>query len=309
MVNTPEPHSVGRHRLGPQTVGQRVVVRYLLPDGRATDVLGVCTEWGPHTITVERDGGEPVNVAVADIVTGKPVPPRASVRMRVSARDAGLHVAAWWEDQETVDLGEWVMRNAPYDDRLARPAGSALAMGDPGLPLAEAAATVCSFYAERDRPAMAQVEAGSEVEAGLVELGWTAVGSAYFLLAPVSRALRTCNALLAGRGSRPRADLPEPRHTEIGNRFEVVLGDDLARGSAVLDVDWLGVHGVEVDPGHRRRGLATAVLAELLDWGASRGATTAWSYAEMGDNSALRLGEGLGFRSHHTTTWLAPPQR
>ena len=47
---------MGRHRLGPHVVGQRVVVRHLLPDGRATDVLGTCTAWGGDSLTVDREG-------------------------------------------------------------------------------------------------------------------------------------------------------------------------------------------------------------------------------------------------------------
>ena len=43
VPDTSEPHpgeTTGRHALGPHVVGQRVVVRHLLPDGRATDVTG-----------------------------------------------------------------------------------------------------------------------------------------------------------------------------------------------------------------------------------------------------------------------------
>ena len=51
------------------------------------------------------------------------------------------------------------------------------------------------------------------------------------------------------------------------------------------------LHTVEVRPDHRRQGLATRVIAELLDWGASRGATTAWLQVEThnaGGDRALR---------------------
>ena len=81
---SPGGSPVGRHRLGPHVVGQRVVVRYRLPDGRATDVLGTCTAWGDDVAVVETGRGT-VEIRVADIVTGKPVPPRASVRARVPA--------------------------------------------------------------------------------------------------------------------------------------------------------------------------------------------------------------------------------
>ncbi|HEU5456401.1 MAG TPA: hypothetical protein VFU85_12020, partial [Nocardioides sp.] len=78
------------HRLGPHVVGQRVVVRRLLrgetgPSGgpAMTDLLGVCTAWGEGRCVIRPESGEPVEIALADIVSGKPVPPRPSVRHRV----------------------------------------------------------------------------------------------------------------------------------------------------------------------------------------------------------------------------------
>ncbi len=310
---TTNPHlATGQHSLGPHVVGQRVVVRHLLPDGRATDVLGVCMEWGSRSITIERDGVGSVTIALADVVTGKPIPPRASARARVSARDAELHVASLWDGQESVPLGEWVLRSAaPYDGRLRRRANSVLAMGDPGVSFPVAAAAVRSFYADRHQPALAQVEVGSDSEAGLHDLGWASLGSgtAYFLLAPVALAVRSCNARLRALARRSDAAEEDPtaRDKEEGNRVEVTIGDGRARGRAALDGDWLGLYDVVVDPAHRRRGLATAVLAELLDWGASQGALTAWLHVEVENAAALSLYEGLGFRTHHTLDYLTPP--
>jgi ribosomal protein S18 acetylase RimI-like enzyme len=61
---------------------------------------------------------------------------------------------------------------------------------------------------------------------------------------------------------------------------------------------------VEVAPAHRRHGLATAIVAELLDWGASLGATTAWLHVEVDNAPGLALYEGLGFRGHHSCRYL-----
>jgi len=94
------------HRLGPHVVGMRVVVRRVLPGetgpsgGPAmTDVLGVCTSWGHGECVVVPESGEPVTIRLADIVSGKPVPPRASVRHRVSPLQAQLRALALWPDQ------------------------------------------------------------------------------------------------------------------------------------------------------------------------------------------------------------------
>ena len=42
-----------------------------------TDLLGVCIAWGDGVCVVApASGGVPVTIAIADIVSGKPVPPR-----------------------------------------------------------------------------------------------------------------------------------------------------------------------------------------------------------------------------------------
>ncbi len=99
-----------------------------------TDVLGVCVSWSADSCVVQPETGPAVTIALDDIVSGKPVPPRPSVRQRVSPHDAQLHVASLWDDLVTEPLGEWVLRVAPpYDGRLRRRGNSVLAMGDPGV--------------------------------------------------------------------------------------------------------------------------------------------------------------------------------
>ncbi len=301
------------HRLGPHVVGQRVVVRRLLrgetgPSGgpAMTDILGVCTSWGDGVCVVEPEDGPPVRIPLADIVSGKPVPPRPSVRHRVSSYDAELHVLSLWPEVETRPLGRWLLRAAPpYEGRLRRRANSVLAMGEPEMPLTEALDAVHAFYADRERPALAQVEAGSQEEAGLVAAGWAPLpdGEADFMIGSVAQVLRhapshpedgvVCLTPTSGSSSGTR---PVGAEVEIGER---------ARGRAALDGDWVGIHTVEVDPDHRRQGLATHVIVELLDWGASLGATTAWLHVETHNAAALGLYEGLGFRTHHTARYLA----
>lgn len=292
----------GRHSLGPHVVGQRIVVRHLLPDGRATDVLGTCTAWGDGTLTIDRDGppdrAGPVVIALADVVTGKPVPPRASVRARVPARSVEEHVAALWTEIETEPLGEWLLRaSPPHGGRLRRRGNSALAMDEPGIGWGDAVWRVREFYAAREQPAYIQVQRGSSVERTLAPLGFTSLGDgdAHAQLAPVAQALRSV------RRSAPDV---AAEVDESPTSATVRLDSGAATGRAVLSGDWVLVEGLVVDPGHRRRGLATAVLADLLDWGASRGATTAMLHVETDNTGAIALYERHGFVTHHTNRYL-----
>jgi N-acetylglutamate synthase len=300
--------------LGPHVVGQRVVVRRIVrgetgPSGgpALTDLLGTCVAWGDGFCVVEPDGRHadngPVRIALADIVSGKPVPPRPSVRLRVSARDAELRVVRVFPGIRTEPLGDWLLRSDPAPlGRLHKRANSCLALGDPGLPLEQAATTLTGWYAARDRDPLAQVEAGSDVEQGLTALGWRPLphGEAELRLGSISRTLRGL------RGADDRAIVAPESGAE---RVLVVVpgsGEPLAEGRAVLDGDWLGLHDLRVRLDHRRQGLARAVMATLLDWGAERGALTAWLHVETDNVPARALYDQLGLGVHHVVRYLAP---
>ena len=269
-------------------MGQRVVVRHLLPDGRATDVLGVCTAWGETTLTVDSGHGA-VTIAQADVVTGKPVPPRASVRSRLSPREVQLRGFRLFPDLVTAPLGEWVLRDSPT--ATARRANSVLAFGPAGVP--DAYDRVVAHY----RRPIAAVLPGSEELDLFRGRGWgpeSNDGDTLFQLAPTSRALRAAGPV------------PDVTLEEVAPSVVRATLDGVATGLAAYDADWVGFRGIEVAPEARRRGLGLAVMAALLDWGASRGATTAYLQVLDGNEPALALYERLGFVTHHAYRYLAP---
>lgn len=82
------------HNLGPHVVGTRVVVRRVVrgetgPSGgpALTDLLGICESWGPDSLTIRAEDGSLTEIALADVVSGKPVPPRPSRFRRLSDAD------------------------------------------------------------------------------------------------------------------------------------------------------------------------------------------------------------------------------
>ena len=264
-----------------------------------TDVLGTCLAWEGGTCVVQPESGPAVTIPWADIVTGKPVPPRASVRQRVSARDAERHALPLWPMVERQALGEWELRSDPAPvGRLLKRANSCLALGDPGMPLPEAADAVCDFYVARGRSALVQVETGSEADVALTALGWTPVagGDSRFLLTSVAQARRVV-------GSDDEAVLEEDPPRVLARRL--VGGVEVATARAALDGDWLGVHGLHVVPERRGEGHATALMAALLGWGAEQGATTVWLHVETDNVPALALYGRLGFRTHHECRYLS----
>lgn len=267
-----------------------------------TDLLGICIAWGEGECVVQPETGGAVTIALADIVSGKPVPPRAPARLRVSTREAEGRTGALWPDLERVALGEWELRSETSPaGPLRKRANSCLAVGDPGRTVADALEQVRTFYDARSRDPLVQVEAGSTVEDEVRAQQWVPLGygEAELRLAGVSRVRRAL-----GRRSR------DVELAVTGTRAVATVGtgcDALAEGQARLDGDWLGLYGLGVERAHRRRGLASDVLAELLDWGAEQGALTAWLHVETDNPAGTGFWESLGFDVHHTCRYYAPP--
>lgn len=267
-----------------------------------TDVLGTCESWGDGRAVVRREDGTVVEIDVADIVSGKPVPPRPSARLRVSARDAERHATPLWPGVLREPLGEWELRTDPAPvGRPLKRTNSCLAMGDPGLPFADAVEKAVGFYAARDRSPLVQVEADSGTEQEFLAAGWQDVpgGESDFLLGALSRArrlleVRETGVVVTSAASGPRVEVTA---TYDGARIGVV--------HAAVDDDWLGVHGLLVEPDHRRQGVASLLMRAVLEHGAERGATTLWLHVETDNAPALALYEQLGLVAHHRCRYLA----
>lgn len=328
------------HGLGPHTVGQRVVVRRLLP-GRTgasggpamTDLLGVMESWDEERTTVRDRFGTLTEIPLADIVTGKPVPPRASPRLRVSAEEAEHRAAGSWSAAVVEPLGDWLLRaSGGYSTR----ANSVLACGDPGLPFADAEARLRDFYARHGLPACAQVVVGGDEQQAFEAAGWTSArpgeADTVFEIASVAQASRRARTLLPD--ARPEGSVraatwsgwlaDDARTLEAGGEAVALLerpttvgfaavGDPVvAKGRVALcgpgAEDWAGISNVWVDPAHRRRGLALVIMDHLLTWAAERGATTAFLQVRGDNPPAMSLYERLGFLTHHEYRYLAPPR-
>jgi N-acetylglutamate synthase len=296
----------GAHTLGPHVVGQRVVVRRVVrgetaPSGgpALTDVLGTCTAWGDGVCVVERDpSGDVVTIAIADIVSGKPVPPRPSPRLRVDPVQAQHRGMTLFPGLETTPLGAWTLRRSTTYD--ARRANSVLAMGDPGLSDDEAYDGVVAFYAGHGARPIAAVLRDTDPEALFLDHGWvpeSGDADTVFELAPVAGVARSLRGVPSD----------EVTLEEDGHLVTARL-DSRASGVAAMDGDWVGFRSIAVDAGHRRQGLGLAVMAALVERAAERGATTAYLQV-LGDNDpALALYARLGFVEHHRYRYLAQPE-
>jgi ribosomal protein S18 acetylase RimI-like enzyme len=305
-------------------VGQRVSVRHRLDDGSASDVVGRVVAADATGLQVERRDGSLARVAADRVVALKVVPLRPARSRR--ARDVDVDVlvritSRGWPAPESVPLGDWELRAA---GAFTGRANSAAVVGDPGLPDAAALEAVLAFYRARSLPPQAQVVVDSAWEQRFLAAGWVprsgyrggaVVQVADLVLAPEPdpRARVTATASDAWLSRYGRVDDVQAARAVLEGPPSVgfvEVDDDgavaAAVGRVVVTGEWAGVAAVETLPGHRRRGLADAVVRTALAWAHGHGATRAYLQTMPDNTAALALYEPYGFRTHHHYRYLEP---
>lgn len=315
------------HRITPAVgLGDRVVVRHRLADGSATDAIGWVVSLDEDAVALHDHLGSTAMVDRSSIVAARRLPVARGGRDPMRTSPAELQQVAlhgWLADSEP--LGEWTLRAAAgFTGR----ANSCLAVGDPGVPVAEAAERIVTYAARHGARPWAQVVAGSEQEEGLRALGWRDVYVATDVL--VAR----LSGLLEGTDPHPSVAVDETLPAEWERTYQVSRPNAtnptvvrrllesgaphayasvlrprglIAIGRGHVWDDWLGLAAIWTAAEHRRQGWAAAILAGLGHWGARRGARHAYLQVATDNEGARRAYEPLGFRRHHGYRYLAAP--
>jgi ribosomal protein S18 acetylase RimI-like enzyme len=319
--------------LGPQDLGQRVVVRRIV-EVRGdrpvfSDALGHLVSIDETQVTVQTRSGL-VRVPRTEIVRAKRVPARRRpARTDIASLERAAALA--WPAPDTASLGEWLLRAA---DGWTGRGNSALPLGDPGRSLSAAIDEVQMWYASRALPARINVPLplAAQVDAALDERGWDRSPTTLVQAAPLA-------AVLAGDGgpdlppvaleAAPAPDWlamvadrknglpPAAVHVLTAPplvRFATVRAEDgtllaAARGAVTAHRLHLGL--IEVAPPARRRGLARHVVRGLAAWAAGLGeaaAHTAYLQVLEQNQPAVALYARLGFGTHHTYVTRTAPR-
>ena len=243
--------------------------------------------------------------------------------LSIDADSLARIAAEGWPALETESLGAWLLRAS---SGFTRRANSVLAVGDPGMPLDDALARIRTWYGARSLPVYVQLFPDSALDGELAQRGWNIEAPVAFQIAPIATVLVALDvpplSPATARGNVLVSDAPDAawiaRYHKAGALHEPALrvlcggprvlfatvpGDDPSRaraiGRCVLVGEWAGFSAIEVDPAHRRRGLAHAIMRALLERAAAHRATDAYLQVETDNTAALALYERLHFTTHH----------
>ncbi|WP_163511115.1 GNAT family N-acetyltransferase [Fodinicola acaciae] len=222
---------------------------------------------------------------------------------------------AGWPGLELATLGEWRLRAA---SGFTGRGNSALPLGSPGLPSAEAVSYVRDWYFSRGLPAMVQVPlpARADLVPVLEDAGFTRAWGALVLTAPVSAVLalpERTDLPAVSWSAEPGADWLSLYHYRGGElpsygvdvlkagaspAFGTLVSDGEVAGICRTSVSegWVGLTAVEVSAAYRRRGLATHLLRSAA---AVTPATSVYLQVEHSNEAALALYKRTGFTQHH----------
>jgi ribosomal protein S18 acetylase RimI-like enzyme len=243
--------------------------------------------------------------------------------MTISIPDLEQRAALGWRAPEEERLGGWLLRAA---GGFTGRANSALATGHPGCPLDQAAQAVRDWYQARGLPAMIAVPYPAEgpqaiaADRSLAEWGWSVrSGTATVMTARTGQVARIAGSVLAETEMEPEPGEEwlalyhyrgEPSLPPIARQvltsapwqaFASIRdgGETIAIGRVAAAAGWAGLTAIEVAPGHRRRGLATAVTAALAAQAAAHGAGHVYLQVEDDNEPARTLYRRIGFIAHH----------
>jgi ribosomal protein S18 acetylase RimI-like enzyme len=229
-------------------------------------------------------------------------------------------------------VGDWRLR---WADGFTGRANSALAVGDPAMPVAQALEAVCDFAHAREITPAVQTVKGSPTEDAVIAAGWlehTAHAAGHEVSVLVRSAMDgpfraserndPCTASDPAILATPTPGWwemstgsaePSPAERYVLSTGEVGFGVTEAGGvtAGVVRVALVGavahLSRLEVKPGYRRRGLAVALMNAAGVWAAERGAAEEVLQVSVSNGGALALYGALGFTEHHRYRYWVPP--
>ncbi len=220
-----------------------------------------------------------------------------------------------WPPLEQVEVDGWRLRASRGVTRR----------GNSALPLTDARPleAVQGFFTARGLPAAVQVS-DPDLDAELDARGWTLEMPTQVMIGPLLQGLTgelagradeqwlRCWWAVDGRGGEPELEVARTCLSRITAPvgYARVRVDDrtvaVARG--VVQEGRLGVFAMAVLPEHRRRGLASRLLAALGTWSGEHGATSSYLQVRRDNAAAIALYGRHGMRAAYSYAYRYGPR-
>ena len=306
-------------------VGHRVSVRREV-NGGLTDVLGHLLDLTDDRFEVLAHGAV-ISLDRAAVTAAKVVPeatPRRGWAVPTISPDDMQRICwAGWPARDVERLGDWALR---AHGGITGRANSAMAVGDPGLPLPEALRRTAQWYDDRGLAPLLQLPLADPANAEMADEGWSRLHVTIVQVAPIGPLLAELpprEDLREVVESVPSADWRGLMHDldtgDPESHVAILTGPDrvgfatLYRGDQPVGIgrvsvegEWAGVTSVDVAPEVRRQGIGSAVMGALLRWAAGQGAGSSYLQVRAGNAAALKLYDALGYVTHHPYTYRSP---
>ena len=291
-------------------IGKRVTIRLREPGGGFRDIVGILqNERELINSKSKLISFSPDEIAIWREI--KPLPDLAGKGAPLSLRIIELEKLSdlTWPALEIIEYGEWRLR---ISDGFSMRANSVLPIGEPPIDLASAVDEVTSIYRENNlKPTFSiPLPIFDELDRYLEQRGWNIKIDANFLI----RDIGAIEVSGHPQFSIEILDYPSKEWLEVNSdqplekimlRYPARYGA-IKSGEEVIAVgriatlgSWSIVTRLFVNPSFRGKGLAKALMNNLLSAAVTEGATKVALQVDNENGAALALYQSMGFTTHH----------
>jgi GNAT superfamily N-acetyltransferase len=315
--------------LDPALIGQRLTLRLNDPDGGYRDLVGILES----TTTIRKRSGEVVEFdprQIAIVHPIKAVPQKAGSGAPLSLRIAELEALSTqtWPPREIKNIGSWQLR---ISDGVTYRANSVFvsgppSFGDPGFEIDQAIEQVEKIYAEANLPAAFHLvhPLYQEFTDYLLNRGWKEKVGAAFLVCDIESVSDIAHSLNERNLTLLNEDAPTPEFLALHSdeilesimnsypaRYLSLQSEGVTVATARLAVSesWAIVTRLIVAESHRRQGLAELLMQAAITLSHTAGANKICLQVDRSNHAAQALYEKMGFRLHHTYSFIAREHR
>ena len=313
----------------PELIGQRLTLRLHDPEGGYRDLVGILES----ATTIRKRSGEIVQFDPSQIAIVHPikeVPRKAGSGAPLSLRIAELEALSTqtWPPREIKCVGSWQLR---ISDGVTYRANSVFvsgppSFGDPGFEIDQAIEQVEKIYAEANLPAVFHLITPTYQEFAdyLINKGWKERVGAAFMVCDITDSPDIADTLTKKNLTLLNQESPTPEFLALHNdeilettmnsypaRYISLLSDGVTVATARMAISdsWAIVTRLFVSESHRRQGLAELLMQACLGYSRAEGVQKMCLQVDRSNSGAQALYDKLGFRVHHTYSFIERDNR